>query len=455
MPARRRVVAASGLALAALLIAAPADAANGARKADRADRTTTTTDAPRRSTTTTDPPATTSTTHATTSTTQSTPTTSATSAPPATTTTARATTTSSPSTTSTEATFDAKNAKRYVVVLKKGNSSKTVADDHAKTKHIKVERVFGNALRGYSADIPDNALDAVKHDKRVAYVERDQTMTSYAQILPWGVEQVSRNGDHWSSTHPGDGTGTVNMDVYVLDSGIQANPDLYGVTEYTTQGSDLTDCAGHGTFTAAIVGAKDDTQGVVGVAPGVHLHGVRVLDCKGTGTTTTVVAGLDWIVAHGVKPAVIQMSFGSKTIDRAFDDSITRALNAGFVITDAAGNSHKDACKGSPSHMGTLNGVITVGATTQKQRPAAFSDYGSCVDVWAPGVKITSDYLNGALAIADGTSASAPHVAGIAALYLSNNRGASPATVEAAIKSAAVTVGKGKRTILRASAASF
>jgi hypothetical protein len=462
MPARRRVVAASGVVLLALLMAgAPAGAAK--RDDDRTAERTTTTAEHRRTTTTDDPPRRTTTTEpaaaaerATTSTTRSRPTS----------TTSHATTTatsvpkhteqsSSNAGTSTSTTARRSNGKRYVVVLKKGNLSRPVADDHARSRHVKVERVFGHAIRGYAGDIPDDELDAIKHDKRVAYVQRDKTMRAYAQILPWGVEKVSRNGDDWSSTRPGDGTGAVNMDVYILDSGVRSGPDLTGGTEFNSRGGALDDCAGHGTFTAAVVGALDDANGVVGVAPGVRLHGVRVLDCNGRGTTTDVVGGLDWIVAHGVKPAVVQMSFGAQTIDRAFDESITRAVNAGFVITDAAGNDHVDACKQSPAHMGTLAGVITVGATGRKDAPASFSNFGSCVDVWAPGVRVTSDFLNGSLAVGSGTSASAPHVAGVAALYLAGNAGASPSGVESAIKNAAVHIGRTRRPLLRTSSASF
>jgi hypothetical protein len=455
MPARRRVVAASGVALLALLISsAPADA--GTRRTTTTTRrpaTTTTTEAPRRradrTTTTTSPR-------------KAKATTTTTSAPrkKATTTTTSARASQSQPTRSSDGPTTSTTAKktygkRYIVVLKKGNLSRPVADDHAKNRHVKVARVFGNAIRGYSAEIPDNELSAIKKDKRVLYVQRDQTFTATAQILPWGVDRVSHNGDDWSITRPGDGTGSVSMDVYVLDSGIQSNADLNGSTEFSSRGGTLTDCDGHGTFTAGVVGARDDANGVVGVAPGVRLHGVRVLDCAGRGTSTDVVGGLDWIVAHGVKPAVVQMSFGARSIDRAFDDSITRAVNAGFTITDAAGNDHVDACKQSPAHMGTLNGVITVGAVTKKDVPAGFSNFGQCVDVWAPGVKIQSNYLNNNIALGTGTSASAPHVAGIAALYLSANPGASPATVESAVKGASIHLGSRRRPILRASAASF
>jgi subtilisin family serine protease len=201
---------------------------------------------------------------------------------------------------------------------------------------------------------------------------------------------------------------------------------------------------------AGVAGASDNGIAVVGVAPGVRLHGVKVLDCAGRGTDLNALSGLEWVIGNGRKPGVITMSFGGP-ISRAFDDGVQRALNAGFVVVTAAGNDHKDACKFSPAHMGTLQGVITVGASTKRSRPATFTNRGDCVDVYAPGVRIVSTYLNGALAAATGTSASAPHVAGAAALYLSNNGSASPAAVESAIKSSAVHMGR----LLRLNAATF
>jgi subtilisin family serine protease len=341
-----------------------------------------------------------------------------------------------------------------MVVLKKGNRGVTVAEEHKRKFKVKVQRAFGHAIRGYAAEIPLNEVDAIKKDKRVAYVSKAVPMTKTAQILPWGVEKVSRNGSDWSSTRPGDGTGAVNMDVYVIDTGIGAHPDLSGGTEFNAKGGPNTDCDGHGTHMAGIVGAIDNGSGVVGVAPGVRLHGIKVLDCSGHGTDLDALAGLEWVIAHGVHPSVITISFGGP-ISRPFDDGIRRAVGAGFVITIAAGNSHKDACKISPAHMGTLAGVITVGATTVKDRVAAFSNGGSCVDIYAPGVGNDSTYLNGTFARATGTSASAPHVAGVAALYLAGPGSDAPADAEAAIKSNAVHIGSSRRGLLRASSAAF
>ena len=148
------------------------------------------------------------------------------------------------------------------------------------------------------------------------------------------------------------------------------------------------------------------------------------------------------------------MSFGGP-ISQPFDEGVRRAVAAGFTVIAAAGNEHQNACTLSPAHMGELNGVITVGATTKNDRRASFSNFGPCVDVYAPGVRIPSYHLNSRLANATGTSASAPHVAGAAALYLSGSGGESPAEVEAAVKAAAVRVGNARSALLRASSAPF
>ena len=360
------------------------------------------------------------------------------------------TTTTVPVVETTEST-DSTPRKRYIVVLKKGNKSSDVAAEHARTRHVKVDRVYGSAINGYAADATDDEVSALRKDSRVAYVAPDTPLEVMTQTVPWGVDKVSHAGNSYSSTKPGDGQGSVNLDVYIIDTGIASNPDINGGTEVNFAGGPDTDCDGHGTHMAGIVGAIDNDSGFVGVAPGVRVHGVKALDCKGRGTATSAIAGVDWVVAHGARPAVITMSFGGP-ISKPFDDAVTRAVAAGFVVTTAAGNEHRDACKLSPAHMGTLNGVITVGATNQKDKPAAFSNTGKCVDMWAPGVNIPSYWLNGAIAIATGTSGSAPHVAGVAALYLTGSGSKAPADAEAALKSHAVKI---KANLLRVSALGF
>jgi subtilisin family serine protease len=475
MPARRLVVAAaSGVAFQSVIAsAAPAAAAKNSdaqqqddqaqqskadRKAERKAERQAARDASNNDASGDQPADTSSTTeatrHARSSDAGATTTTTAATKRSTTSTTARATTsTATPEQTDAALTPDTSPAKRYIVVLKNGNQSSTVAKEQATSRKLKVLNVFGHALRGYAADIPADQLDAVRNDPRVAYVEEDKPITKSAQILPWGVEKVSRSGDTWSSTRPGDGSGSVNMDVYVIDTGIERQPDLNGGTDVNFRGGPNTDCDGHGTHMAGIVGAADNTIGVVGVAPSVRVHGVKVLDCTGKGTDVNAIAGLDWVVQNGAHPSVITMSFGGP-ISQAFDDAVRRAVGAGFTIITAAGNDHKDACSISPAHMGELDGVITVGASTKGDGRASFSNYGKCVDMYAPGVRIPSLFIGGNLASATGTSASAPHVAGVAAL-LKAVHDVSPPEVEAALKSKAVNIGSRRHPVLRVSAVGF
>ena len=238
-----------------------------------------------------------------------------------------------------------------------------------------------------------------------------------------------------------------------VDTGIATHPDLNLVkhTNFTGDGKN-TDCNGHGTHVAGTIGARDDSASVVGMAPGVALTGVKVLGCTGSGTTSGVIKGVDWVTSKAVKPAVANMSLGGG-VSTLLDNAILKSVNSGVVYAVAAGNSAVDACTSSPARIGAqTTGAITVAATDSAENEASFSNYGSCVDTWAPGVSITSTYLNGGLAIASGTSMASPHAAGAAALYLGRNGKASPAQVEAAIKGAAVvpgTVSKDGRPITR------
>lgn len=436
MPARRLVVAAaSGLVFISVLTSAPVDART---TTTQRRRTTTTEQRERRTTTTTRRAAATTTTRRATTTT-ATP-------RPATATTA---TSATRETTSTAA---PPSRQRYIVVLKKGNRAAAVADEHKQTRDVRVQRLFGHAVRGYAADIAPDDIDAIKKDNRVLYVEKAKPMRTLAQTLPWGVEKVSRRGTDWSSTRPGDGTGSVSLNVYVLDTGVAAHPDLNGGTVFNGRGGANTDCHGHGTHMGGIVGAIDNGSGVVGVAPGVRVNGVRVMDCSGRGTDLDALAGLEWIIGNGVRPSVITMSIGGP-ISRAFDDGVRRAVSAGFLVVVAAGNDGRSACNLSPAHLGgETAGVITVGATNNRDALAGFSNRGPCVDMYAPGTRITSTWLRSGFAIASGTSVSAPHVAGVAALFIAGPGSDAPGDVEAALKANAVRISLGR---LRASSAAF
>jgi subtilisin family serine protease len=329
-------------------------------------------------------------------------------------------------------------AQRYIVVLEDGENADQVAAEHGRRYGAQVKLVYERALKGYAAVIPEDRVDRVKADDRVDYVERDGEVRAVAQALPWGVDKVDAD---LSSTKAGDGSGSVNgVDAYVIDSGVYSHSDLVVDRNVNFAGGKNTDCNGHGTHVAGTIAAKDNSSDVVGVAPGVRLTGVKVLGCSGSGSTSGVIAGVDWVTKNARKPAVANMSLGGSP-SQALDDAVKRSAASGVVYTVAAGNDGADACGHSPARAGTSNGVITTGATTTADAAASFSNYGSCVDLWAPGVNIVSTRKGGGTTTLSGTSMAAPHVGGGAALYLSSQTGKTPAEVEAALKSSAASTG--------------
>ena len=337
----------------------------------------------------------------------------------------------------------------YIVVLKTGVDSGAVAQLHARRYGVGVGHVYGHALYGYSATVPAARLAALRADENVAYVEADGVMSVVAQTLPWGIDKIDADV---SSTKAGDGSGAVsNVNVYIIDTGIANHSDLNKVGHVNFAGGQNTDCHGHGTHVAGTSSAIDNTIDVVGVAPGSPVTGVKVLGCGGTGSNSNVIKGIDWVTANARKPAVANMSLGGSA-SQAVDDAVKRSADSGVFYAVAAGNDGANACNYSPARAGTHNGVATVAATDSADKEASWSNYGTCVDIWAPGVSILSTRRQGGTTTMSGTSMASPHVAGGGALYLSSHSGASPATVESALKSAATTTAnksKDGRTITR------
>ena len=307
--------------------------------------------------------------------------------------------------------------------------------------------VYASALNGFSAQLTAQQITALEADPTVEYVEADGPMRTQAQVLPWGVDKVDAD---LSSTQAGNGSGALNrVNAYVIDTGIgglvlSSGLDLSvkkRVNFVLSQPGVVRDCHGHGTHVAGTLAALDNQADVVGVAPGVHLYGVRVLDCNGSGTTSDIVKGIDWVTANAVRPAVANMSLGGGA-QQALDDAVRRSVAKGIFYAVAAGNSGADACKQSPARAGsgTSNGIMTTAATDRNDGAAWFSNHGRCVDVWAPGVDILS-LSPGGTATMSGTSMASPHTAGAAAVYLSRQPGATPAQVETAIRNAAAAPG--------------
>jgi subtilisin family serine protease len=349
-------------------------------------------------------------------------------------------------------------AKNYIVVLQ-GSVTRpgAVASEHAAKLGMTVRYVYRSALEGYAARIPTSKLADLQADDRVAFVMLDRAVHATAQSLPTGVDRIE--GDV-SSTASGDGTGTVNLDVAVIDTGIDLDhPDLNVVGGKsclgTTKGGgtpSFDDGNGHGTHVAGTIGALDDGEGVVGVAPGVNLWAVRVLNAVGSGTTSQVICGIDFVdsmsPAKGGPIRVANMSLGGFGFDfgacglgfDAMHAAICRATNDGVLFVVAAGNSDANFNFFTPAAYDEVlavtaeadfNGAPGGGAAATcrvdvDETPADFSNFttpgsaDAAHTIAAPGVCITSSWMGGGYATISGTSMASPHVAGTAALCIAS-----------------------------------
>jgi subtilisin family serine protease len=353
----------------------------------------------------------------------------------------------------------AKIENTYIVVFEEGavDDPAAKASEHARANGLQLRFVYRHAIEGYAAVFPnEQARDRVSRDQDVDYIEQDGVVHAVVdpQPLPWGIDKVEADK---SSMIAGDGSGTIrNVNAYIIDSGIGNHSDLYKVNHVNFAGGKNDDCSGHGTHVAGTVAAKDNTSDVVGVGEGAPLTGVKVLGCSGSGSWSGVIKGVDWVTANAKKPAVANMSLGGGA-NQSVDDAVKKSADSGVFYAIAAGNDGADACKNSPARAGTHNGVMTVAATDSNDKEASWSNYGSCVDIWAPGVSILSTKMRGGTTTMSGTSMASPHGAGGGALYLEklyleSNTTASPATVEDALKSNATTTAnksKDGRTITR------
>ena len=334
---------------------------------------------------------------------------------------------------------------QYIVVLKAPELSAQSARDFK----LSVSRVATDlgvqatlplrVINGFLAEnVSGAALRQLQNDTRVAYVEQDQIMTvSATQGNPtWGLDRIDERSLPLDGAYRYNTTAS-SVTAYVIDTGIRSSHSEFGgrvvggVTAIS-DGRGSSDCNGHGTHVAGTVGGS-----TYGVAKGVKLFAVRVLGCNGDGSNSGVIAGVDWVTYNHKKPAVANMSLGGGA-SQALDNAVSNSIRAGVTYAVAAGNENQNACNVSPSRVGS---ALTVAATTSSDRRASFSNYGSCVDLFAPGQNITSAWpsSNSATNTISGTSMAAPHVAGVAALYLQRNQGASPSTVASNIKGNATT----------------
>jgi subtilisin family serine protease len=325
----------------------------------------------------------------------------------------------------------------YIVVLESGDPG-SVAAEHRRDHDTSVRYVYRHALRGYAALMSPRAAERISNDPRVAYVEPDGVMTASGTQTKatWGLDRIDERVRTLDGTYTYDQTGA-GVTAYVIDTGIllshtEFSGRLVGGFDAVTTGGNANDCNGHGTHVAGTIGGT-----TYGVAKQVELSPIRVLDCSGSGTTSGVIAGVDWVTKNHKKPAVANMSLGGGA-STALDDAVRRSSSAGVTYAVAAGNGNmlgiaQDACKYSPARV---REALTVGATTSSDAKTSWSNYGDCVDLFAPGASITSAWHTSSTATntISGTSMASPHVAGVAALYLEANGTASPTDVFAAVQ---------------------
>ena len=330
-----------------------------------------------------------------------------------------------------------KGRDRYIVRYRDNATESSITSSlvrHGGNRRKRLQSLFNGDVVDLT---PAQAEQLNKNTSLVLWVEKDQTVTAESQVDPspsWGLDRMDQRALPLNNVYSYTSTGA-GVDAYVMDSGILATHSQFagrlrmGLDVF---GGDSSDCNGHGTNVAGILGGS-----TFGVAPQVSLVSVRVLDCKGSGNVSSVITAIDWVIAdHTTRPAVLNLSFGT-TESPSLESAVDRAFADGIVVVVSAGNSNVDACSQSPS--GDRASALTVGATNEADSRASFSNYGKCVDLFAPGNNIRSAGItsNIATSVMSGTSMASPHVAGLVARYLSTATAATPSTVMDAIVSQA------------------
>ena len=291
-----------------------------------------------------------------------------------------------------------------------------------------ITHVYDSAISGFSAWMTDAQALALSDDPGVLFVEEDQVMTASVTQNPatWGLDRIDQRNLPLNQTYQYTSSGA-GVNVYIIDTGIRRTHTQFGGRAFVGfdaigDGQNTNDCNGHGTHVSGTVGGS-----TYGVAKSVRLFAVRVLSCSGSGSNAGVIAGVNWVTTNRIRPAVANMSLGGGA-STALDNAVRNSIAAGVTYAIAAGNSNTNAANSSPARV---TQAITVGASTMTDARSSFSNFGSVVDIFAPGSSITSAWRTSDTATntISGTSMATPHVAGMAARILQGNTGASPATV--------------------------